>query len=53
MTSEGNSALLPANVDRSRDLFHKFVHEKVFLRGLHAGKSLKDWSLGKQLILLN
>ena len=32
--------------------FHKFVHEKVFLRGLY-NKSLKDWSVGKQLILLN
>ena len=30
MTSEGNSVLLPANVDRSRDLFHKFVNENVF-----------------------
>ena len=30
--------------------FHKFVHEKVFSRELY-DKSLKDWSLGKQLIL--
>ena len=30
--------------------FHKFVNEKVFLRGLY-NKSLKDLSLGKQLIL--
>ena len=50
MTSDGNNALLPANVDRSRDLFHEFVHENVFLRGLY-NKSLKDCSLGKQLIL--
>ena len=26
--------------------FHKFVQEKVFLRGIY-NKSLKDWSLGK------
>ena len=32
--------------------FHKFVTEKVFLRGLY-NKSLKDWSLGKRLILFS
>ena len=53
MTSEGNSVLLPTNVYAREIYFHKFVHEKVFSRGLcdKCDKSLKDWSLGKQLIL--
>ena len=50
MTSEANSALLPTNVERCEIYFHIFVNEKVFLRGVY-NKSLKDWSLGKQLIL--
>ena len=32
--------------------FHKFVKEKFLLRGLY-NKSLKDWSLGKRLILFS
>ena len=32
--------------------FHKFVNEKFLLRGLY-NKSLKDWSLGKQLSLFS
>ena len=45
ITSEGNSALLPANVDR-RPLSHRGV-----MNFRLSDKSLKDWSLGKQLIL--
>ena len=48
MTSEGNSALLPANVDRRPPLF---LPLHVFLFVLN-NKSLNDWSLGKQFILL-
>ena len=48
ITSVGKSALLPVNDDCSRELFYKFVHEKVFLRGLYS-KSLKEWSRAKQL----
>ena len=40
----------PMNVERCEIYFHIFVNEKVFLRGVY-NKSLKDWSLGKQLIL--
>ena len=47
MTSEGNSALLPANVDRRPPLH---VTRALLIRWLY-NKSLKDWSLGKQLIL--
>ena len=49
---EDNSAPLPANGGRSRDLFHKFVNENVFSLWAIYNKSLKDCSLGKQLILL-
>ena len=45
MTSEGNSALLPANVDRRPPL-----PLNVFLFVLY-NKSLNDWSRGKQFIL--
>ena len=48
MTSEGNSALLPANVDRRPPLLLLPLH--VFLFVLY-NKSLNDWSLGTQLIL--
>ena len=44
MTSEGNSAVLPANVD-CRPPLH------IFLFVLF-NKSLSDWSFGKQLIIL-
>ena len=41
----GNSAVLPANVDR-RPPFRR-----VFMNFLLYNKSLKDWSLRKQIIL--
>ena len=47
MTSEGNSALLPANVDERPPLLlplHVFLFELYY-------KSLNDWSLGKKFIL--
>ena len=47
MTSKGNSALLPVNVDR-RPLLLLPLH--VFLFVLY-NKSINDWSLGTQLIL--
>ena len=47
MTSEGNSALLPANVDRQPPLLFP-LH--VFLFVLY-NKSLNDWSLRNQFIL--
>ena len=47
MTSEGNSALLPVNVDRRPPLL---LPLHVFLFVLY-NKSINDWSLGKQLIL--
>ena len=43
--SGGNSAVLPANVDR-RPPF-----QRGFMNFLLYNKSLKDWYLGKQLIL--
>ena len=48
MTSEGNSALSPANVDRRPPLL---LPLHVFLFVLY-NKSINDWSLGKQFILL-
>ena len=45
MTSEGNSALLPVNVDQRRPLQRGLTNFQLY------NKSLKDWSLGKQLIL--
>ena len=47
MTPEGNSALLPSNVDRRAPLL---LPLHVFLFVLY-NKSLNDWSLGKQFIL--
>ena len=47
MTSEGNSALLPANVDRWPPLL---LPLHVFLFVLY-NKSLNDWSLGEQFSL--
>ena len=47
MTSEGNSALLPGNVDRRPPLL---LPVAGFLFVLY-NKSLNEWSLGKQLIL--
>ena len=47
MTSEGNSALLPANVDRRSPLLLLLL----FFFFLLYNKSLNDWPLGKQLIL--
>ena len=47
MTSEGNSALLPANVTKR---FNEFPASK-FPANIY-NKSLKDWSLEKQLILI-
>ena len=49
MTSEGISALLPANVDRRRPLL---LPLHVFLLVLY-NKSLNDWSLEKQFILFS
>ena len=46
MTSEGNSALLPANVDRRPPLQRGLMNFQLYNL-----KSLEDWSLGKQLIL--
>ena len=43
MTSEGNIAMLPANVDRWPPL--QLQNFQLY------NKTLKDWSLGKQLIL--
>ena len=45
ITSEGNSALLPANVDRRPLSQRGVMNFRLY------DKSLKDWSLGKQLIL--
>ena len=45
MTSEGNSALLPANVDRRPPLQRGLMNFQL------SNKSLKDLSLGGQLIL--
>ena len=52
MMSEGNSAMLPVNVDCLGDLFSYICTQKRFfvLHGPYK-KSLKDWSLGKQLSL--
>ena len=50
MTSEGNSELLPANVDRRPPLQLGLMNFQVQNFRLY-NKSLKDWSLGKQLIL--
>jgi len=47
MTSEGNSALLPTNVNRRPPLLWP-LH--VFLFVLY-NKALNDWSRGKQFIL--
>ena len=49
VTSEGNSALLPTNVDR-RPLLLLPLH--IFLFVLY-NKSLNDWSLRKQFILFS
>ena len=45
MTSEGNSALLPADVDRPLPLQRGLMNFQLY------NISLKDWSLWKQLIL--
>ena len=45
MTSEGSSALLAANVVRQPLLQRGLMNFQPY------NKSLKDWSLGKQLIL--
>ena len=45
MTSEGNCALLPANVDRRPPLQRGLMNFRL------CNKSLEDWSLRKQLIL--
>ena len=39
----------PRMLSARKIYFHKFVHKKVFLRGLY-NRSLKDWSLRKQFI---
>ena len=51
MTSEGNSALLPANVDRRSPLLLPLLVFVVVVFFLLYNKSLNDWPLGKQLIL--
>ena len=53
MTSEGNKALLPTypRMLTAREIYYKFVHEKVLLRGLY-NKSLEDWSLGEKQFIL-
>ena len=50
MTSGGNSALLPANVGGQPPLQRGLMNFQVQNFQLY-NKSLKDWSLGKQLIL--
>ena len=49
MTSECNSALLPANVDRRAPLQRGLMNFELQNFQLY-NKSLKDWSLGKQSI---
>ena len=39
----------PRMLSARKIYFHKFAHKNVFLRGLY-NRSLKDWSLRKQLI---
>ena len=50
MTSEGNSALLPADVDRPLPLQRGLMNFQLQNFQLY-NVSLKDWSLWKQLIL--
>ena len=50
MTSEGNSALLPADVDRPLPLQRGLMNFQLQNFQLY-NISLKDWSLWKQLIL--
>ena len=50
MTSEGNRALLPANVDRRPPLQRGLMNFQLQKFQLY-NKLLKDCSLGKQLIL--
>ena len=50
MTSEGHSALLPANVDRPPLLQQGLMSFQLQFFQLY-NKSLKDWSFGKQLVL--
>ena len=45
MSSEGNSALLPAIVNRRPPLQRGLINFQLY------NKTLQDWSLGKQLIL--
>ena len=51
MTSEGHSALLPANVDRRPLLQRGLMNFQLILIFSAIYKSLKDWSVGKQLVL--
>ena len=50
MTSEGHSALLPANVDRQPLLQQGLMSFQLQFFQLY-NKTLKDWSFGKQLVL--
>ena len=50
MMSEGNSTLRPMNVDQQPPLQPGLMNFKLQNFRLY-NKSLKDWSLGKQLIL--
>ena len=50
MTSEGNSALLPANVDRRRPQQRGLMNFKLHNFQLY-NKSVKDWYLGKQFFI--
>ena len=52
MTSEGNSALLPANVDRRPSIQWGLMNFQPQNFQLY-NRSLKDWSFGKQSILFN
>ena len=52
MTSKGNSALLPSNVDRRPPWRRGLMNFQLQNFQLYS-KSLKDWSFGKQLILFS
>ena len=48
MTSGGNGALLPANVDRRPTLERDFMNSQLQKFQLY-NKSLKEWSLGESV----
>ena len=51
MTSVGNIAMLPAKVDRSPPLQRGLMNIHLQNFQLQSNKSLKDWSLGKIVLL--